>query len=111
MVQNSGESGSEIVARLKRDLLPTLINGAMFWPVCDFVTFKFVPVHLQVCLACHSSVSFFSYQTLSCFKLNQQLYIVTLLMLLAAIDEQFVRIFVDHLSDIHGKLEKSGCGF
>lgn len=42
-----GESGSEIVARLKRDLLPTLINGAMFWPVCDFVTFKFVPVHLQ----------------------------------------------------------------
>lgn len=42
-----GESGGEIVARLKRDLLPTLINGAMFWPVCDFVTFKFVPVHLQ----------------------------------------------------------------
>lgn len=42
-----GESGSEIVARLKRDLLPTLINGAIFWPVCDFVTFKFVPVHLQ----------------------------------------------------------------
>lgn len=45
----SGESGPEIVARLKRDLLPTLIGGAMFWPVCDFVTFKFVPVHLQVC--------------------------------------------------------------
>ncbi|RHN51128.1 hypothetical protein MtrunA17_Chr6g0465041 [Medicago truncatula] len=42
-----GESGPEIVARLKRDLLPTLIGGAMFWPVCDFVTFKFVPVHLQ----------------------------------------------------------------
>ncbi|XVF39827.1 hypothetical protein PTKIN_Ptkin01aG0063400 [Pterospermum kingtungense] len=42
-----GESGEEIVARLKRDLLPTLINGAMFWPSCDFVTYKFVPVHLQ----------------------------------------------------------------
>ncbi|KAK6245937.1 Mpv17/PMP22 - like 7 [Theobroma cacao] len=42
-----GESGEEIVARLKRDLLPTLINGAMFWPLCDFVTYKFVPVHLQ----------------------------------------------------------------
>ncbi|XP_022772913.1 protein sym-1-like isoform X3 [Durio zibethinus] len=42
-----GESGEEIVARLKRDLLPTLINGAMFWPICDFVTYKFVPVHLQ----------------------------------------------------------------
>ncbi|KAH7523716.1 hypothetical protein FEM48_Zijuj06G0041200 [Ziziphus jujuba var. spinosa] len=42
-----GESGSEIVARLKRDLLPTLIGGLMYWPVCDFVTYKFVPVHLQ----------------------------------------------------------------
>ncbi|XVE55782.1 hypothetical protein DITRI_Ditri03aG0185000 [Diplodiscus trichospermus] len=41
------ESGEEIVARLKRDLLPTLINGAMFWPICDFATYKFVPVHLQ----------------------------------------------------------------
>ncbi|KAK9165943.1 hypothetical protein Scep_001134 [Stephania cephalantha] len=42
-----GESGSEIVARLKRDLLPTLKNNAIYWPLCDFVTFKFVPVHLQ----------------------------------------------------------------
>ncbi|GLU15919.1 hypothetical protein SLE2022_323720 [Rubroshorea leprosula] len=42
-----GESGEEIVARLKRDLLPTLINGAMYWPFCDFVTFRFIPVHLQ----------------------------------------------------------------
>ncbi|KAK4424248.1 PXMP2/4 family protein 4 [Sesamum alatum] len=42
-----GESCSEIVARLKRDLIPTLINGVMYWPVCDFVTLRFVPVHLQ----------------------------------------------------------------
>ncbi|KAL8238320.1 hypothetical protein R6Q59_019401 [Mikania micrantha] len=42
-----GESGSEIVARLKRDLIPTLINGVMYWPVCDFITFRFIPVHLQ----------------------------------------------------------------
>ncbi|KAK2420716.1 Peroxisomal membrane 22 kDa (Mpv17/PMP22) family protein [Trifolium repens] len=42
-----GENGSEIIARLKRDLLPTLIGGALFWPVCDFVTFKYIPVHLQ----------------------------------------------------------------
>lgn len=42
-----GESGSEIVGRLKRDLVPTLVRGAMYWPVCDFITFKFVPVHLQ----------------------------------------------------------------
>ncbi|KAI3448163.1 hypothetical protein Pfo_004828 [Paulownia fortunei] len=42
-----GESGSEIVGRLKRDLVPTLISGIMYWPVCDFLTFKFIPVHLQ----------------------------------------------------------------
>jgi hypothetical protein len=49
LMQKSGENGSEIIARLKRDLLPTLIGGALFWPVCDFVTFKYIPVHLQVC--------------------------------------------------------------
>ncbi|KAI3509480.1 hypothetical protein L1887_24782 [Cichorium endivia] len=42
-----GENGGEIVARLKRDLIPTMINGVMYWPVCDFITFRFVPVHLQ----------------------------------------------------------------
>ncbi|GLT93568.1 hypothetical protein SLE2022_113570 [Rubroshorea leprosula] len=42
-----GESGDEIAARLKRDLLPTLMNGAMYWPFCDFVTFRFTLVHLQ----------------------------------------------------------------
>ncbi|WMV54139.1 hypothetical protein MTR67_047524 [Solanum verrucosum] len=42
-----GESSSEIVARLKRDLVPTAVNGLMYWPICDFITFKFVPVHLQ----------------------------------------------------------------
>ncbi|XP_052191377.1 uncharacterized protein LOC127800668 [Diospyros lotus] len=42
-----GENGAEIIARLKRDLLPTLMMGVMYWPVCDFVTFRFIPVHLQ----------------------------------------------------------------
>ncbi|EYU42710.1 hypothetical protein ABFS82_14G104800 [Erythranthe guttata] len=42
-----GESGSEIIGRLKRDLVPTLKSGVMYWPICDFVTFRFVPVHLQ----------------------------------------------------------------
>ncbi|XP_060168107.1 uncharacterized protein LOC132598955 [Lycium barbarum] len=42
-----GESSSEIVARLKRDLIPTVVNGLMYWPICDFITFKFAPVHLQ----------------------------------------------------------------
>ncbi|ERN03633.1 PXMP2/4 family protein 4, partial [Amborella trichopoda] len=42
-----GESGQEIVARLERDMFPTLINGVVYWPMCDFITFKFIPVHLQ----------------------------------------------------------------
>ncbi|KAL8097261.1 uncharacterized protein LOC141682581 [Apium graveolens] len=42
-----GENSTEIIARLKRDLVPTMISGVMYWPFCDFVTFKFVPVHLQ----------------------------------------------------------------
>ncbi|KAF9621244.1 hypothetical protein IFM89_016738 [Coptis chinensis] len=42
-----GENGIEIVARLRRDLLPTLKNGLLYWPVCDFITFKFIPVPLQ----------------------------------------------------------------
>lgn len=44
----SGESGEEIIARLKRDLVPTLVSGIMYWPMCDFITFKFIPIHLQV---------------------------------------------------------------
>ena len=27
--------------------------------------------------------------------------------ILAAVDEQFVRVFVDHLFDLHGQLKKS----
>lgn len=42
-----GENGHEIVARLKRDLLPTLKNSIVYWPICDFMTFMFVPVNLQ----------------------------------------------------------------
>lgn len=42
-----GETAAEIFARLKRDLIPTLISGLVYWPMCDFVTFKFVPVRLQ----------------------------------------------------------------
>ncbi|XP_020580274.1 uncharacterized protein LOC110024569 [Phalaenopsis equestris] len=42
-----GESASEILARLRRDLIPTLLNGLLYWPICDFVTFRFVPVRLQ----------------------------------------------------------------
>ncbi|KAL2930029.1 Protein SYM1 [Bienertia sinuspersici] len=42
-----GENSGEIFARLKRDLLPTMLNGIMYWPICDFITFKFVPVQLQ----------------------------------------------------------------
>ena len=43
-----GETVPEITARLKRDLVPTIKSGILYWPACDFITFKFVPVHLQV---------------------------------------------------------------
>ncbi|RWV96289.1 hypothetical protein BHE74_00042014 [Ensete ventricosum] len=52
-----GETGAEIFARLKRDLIPTLLSGAMYWPICDFITFKFVPVRLQPLVS--NSFSFF----------------------------------------------------
>ncbi|XP_010905281.1 uncharacterized protein [Elaeis guineensis] len=42
-----GETGAEIIARLKRDLIPTLKSGLVYWPMCDFITFRFIPVHLQ----------------------------------------------------------------
>nr|CAD1822608.1 unnamed protein product [Ananas comosus var. bracteatus] len=42
-----GETFPEIIARLKRDLIPTFINGLVYWPACDFITFKFIPVRLQ----------------------------------------------------------------
>ncbi|KAM7520953.1 hypothetical protein LguiB_019915 [Lonicera macranthoides] len=42
-----GENGNEIAARLKRDLIPTIVNGLVYWPICDFITYKIVPVHLQ----------------------------------------------------------------
>lgn len=58
MVSNSGESGDEIAAKLKRDLLPTLISGLVYWPMCDFLTFKFIPVHLQVQLGISLFYSF-----------------------------------------------------
>ncbi|MCD7448431.1 hypothetical protein HAX54_041922 [Datura stramonium] len=43
-----GENGEEIAARLNRDLLPTMIKGLMYWPMCDFLTYKVIPVHLQI---------------------------------------------------------------
>ncbi|KAK9215771.1 hypothetical protein WN944_007777 [Citrus x changshan-huyou] len=42
-----GETTGEIVARLKRDLLPTMGRNLVYWPICDCITFKFIPVHLQ----------------------------------------------------------------
>eukprot|EP00250_Pteridium_aquilinum_P003369 c13680_g1_i1 orf=140-889(+) len=42
-----GESFDEIVSRIKRDFIPTIRSGLMYWPVCDFITYRYVPVHLQ----------------------------------------------------------------
>uniref|UniRef100_A0A804N646 PXMP2/4 family protein 4 n=1 Tax=Zea mays TaxID=4577 RepID=A0A804N646_MAIZE len=43
-----GETLPEIIARLKRDLVPAITSGLLYWPTCDLITFKFVPVHLQM---------------------------------------------------------------
>lgn len=43
-----GETKNEIMARLQRDLIPIIVNGVMYWPICDFITYKYIPVHLQV---------------------------------------------------------------
>ncbi|KAH9620484.1 hypothetical protein KSS87_019586 [Heliosperma pusillum] len=42
-----GENAKEIGARLRRDFFPTIRNCLIYWPVCDFITFRFPPVHLQ----------------------------------------------------------------
>ncbi|KAK1431259.1 hypothetical protein QVD17_14598 [Tagetes erecta] len=42
-----GENVQEIIARLKRDMLPTMMSNAIYWPLCDFITFRAIPVHLQ----------------------------------------------------------------
>ncbi|XP_042432872.1 uncharacterized protein LOC122019478 [Zingiber officinale] len=52
-----GESGNEIFSRLNRDLIPTIKAGFLYWPLCDFITFKFASVQLQP-LVCNS-FSFF----------------------------------------------------
>lgn len=69
LVATLGESSSEIVARLKRDLVPTVVNGLMYWPICDFITFKFVPVHLQVCSKSHRPLRF-TLHNLGCSMTN-----------------------------------------
>ncbi|XWS25533.1 hypothetical protein CRYUN_Cryun27aG0076300 [Craigia yunnanensis] len=83
-----GESGEEIVARLKRDLLPTLINGAMFWSICDFVTYKFVPVHLQfMCLPMdnlfdvHGKLKQSEHRIVRVLSLSLEVFIIELLKL------------------------------
>ncbi|KAH7282636.1 hypothetical protein KP509_35G041200 [Ceratopteris richardii] len=42
-----GETTPEVIARLKRDLLPALKGGLIYWPLIDFLTYRYVPVHLQ----------------------------------------------------------------
>ncbi|KAG0563134.1 hypothetical protein M758_8G006000 [Ceratodon purpureus] len=46
-----GESGAQITTRLQRDLIPTLKNGLMYWPACDFITYRYIPIPLQVCIS------------------------------------------------------------
>lgn len=48
LVSISGENAGEIIARLKHDLLPTLVRSLLFWPISNFFTYKFTPAYLQV---------------------------------------------------------------
>jgi hypothetical protein len=46
---NGIEGGSKfLIGREIMDLWDRICTN-LFWPVCDFVTFRFIPVHLQVC--------------------------------------------------------------
>jgi len=48
----TGESVDQALEKVKRDLWPTWKSGAMYWPLLDFATFRYVPLHLQVvCLS------------------------------------------------------------
>jgi len=124
-----GENSKEIVARLRRDLLPTMLNGVMYWPMCDFITFRFAPVHLQVCanFFLHFSSyrmpynckfgmmhdmyhykwekdfhSFFVLWNSGCF-----LMVFCICLFDTAISQQFIFVFVDHLYDLYGKPRES----
>nr|PNR38856.1 hypothetical protein PHYPA_019134 [Physcomitrium patens] len=48
-----GESGEQAIEKIKRDLWPTWKSGAMYWPILDFVTFRYIPIHLQVTPCLH----------------------------------------------------------
>jgi len=48
----TGESVDEAIEKIKRDLWPTWKSGAMYWPLLDFVTFRYIPIHLQVAPIC-----------------------------------------------------------
>lgn len=109
----SGENGTEIVARLKRDLLPTMLNGAMYWPICDFITFKFCPVHLQVCM-----LHYYHFKTNHLFSswllsyVEFRLGYITqcwFLFLCAATCEQLVFVSMDNLHNLHGKPRETNC--
>lgn len=40
----------QAMERIKRDLIPTWQSGIIYWPILDFITFRYLPVRLQVCL-------------------------------------------------------------
>jgi hypothetical protein len=42
-----GESVDDIILRLKRDVPRTMKNGILYWPACDYINHRYVPVHLQ----------------------------------------------------------------
>uniref|UniRef100_A0A2P2LH14 PXMP2/4 family protein 4-like n=1 Tax=Rhizophora mucronata TaxID=61149 RepID=A0A2P2LH14_RHIMU len=103
-----GENGTEIVARLKRDLLPTMIGGLMYWPACDFITFRFIPVHLQV-FAC--SLPYCGQNCASSAYCHDVIFVLItssfVIFVCTATCEQLIFVYMDHLLDVYGKPRKS----
>ena len=95
----TGETVPEIIARLRRDLIPTIKSGLIYWPLCDFITFKFIPVHLQVTSRSWHILPIWA-EKLFDSSLNWWL-------VFSAASKQFLLVSMDHLHNIHGRLEET----
>jgi hypothetical protein len=99
LIRFTGETSPEIISRLKRDLIPTIKSGLIYWPLCDFITFKFAPVHLQVIEFLIYSVDSKPEFTLWQF-LSEDFF-------LSATSEQFLLVSLDHQHTYMASLKKA----
>ncbi|RRT78570.1 hypothetical protein GW17_00031756 [Ensete ventricosum] len=100
MFLTSGETRGEIIARLKRDMIPTVKRGFMYWPVCDFITFKFIPVLLQVHIFLSTLTIMHGLEMSSTDTIMQFTFF-------SALGMQFILFPLDNIPHIHGKPAES----